>query len=157
MLVVLLAAIAATLSRQRRAILKPAVWSAGIGIPVVTALMALSGAPPAEAFVFSAASSLVWAPIFGLLTWSVTGMQEAGFRIGRDGRVTRSAWAPEMRAEATSGPRAETRRPPHPPAASSPLISPARLSHPAAFPRPLSRHFRAPPSQAIVRVLARFG
>lgn len=71
----------------------------GAGLASVTTLLALSGVPPGEAFIFSAASALVWAPVFGFVAWAVDGMHEAGFSIGQDGLVhaAGSAWASDPR------------------------------------------------------------
>lgn len=89
-LVLVLAAVAAIVYRHRGPILRLAGWSALGGVPVITLLMALSGASLGESFVFSAASAVVWAPAFALVVWTVDGLHEAG--ISRHGRFHGLGW-----------------------------------------------------------------
>lgn len=111
--VVVVAAVAVTAFRHLGAILKLAALGALVGVPLVTALMALSGVPLAEAFAFSAASALVWAPVFGLATWGVTGMHEAGFGIRRNFLVEYTGPASVSGAHAKESPGVPAeRRPP---------------------------------------------
>ncbi len=115
LLVAVFAAVAATAVRHHHAILRQAARGALIGVPVITALMALGGVPLGDAFVFSAASALVWAPVFGFITWVLTGTHEAGFRI-RNGMGHPSGWTAGARVEGSSGVRAkESRRARRPP------------------------------------------
>lgn len=107
------AAVAIIAFRHLGAILKLAALGALVGVPLVTALMALSGVPLAESFTFSAASALVWAPVFGLAAWGVTGMHEAGFGIRRDFLVEYTGSAPVSGARTKEPPGAPAER--HPP------------------------------------------
>jgi hypothetical protein len=98
MLLIPLGAVAVITVRHRGPILKLAGWSALAGIPLLTALFAWNGMSVADAFLFSAASAVVWAPIFGIAVWAVTGAREAGIRVTRTGLLTRSAPPAEPQA-----------------------------------------------------------
>jgi len=107
LLLVPLAAILPVVVRHRGPILELAGWGALAGIPLLTALLALGGLPLADAFIFTAASALVWAPVFGYVTWALTGMHEAGFRLRRDFLIVPSASArpPAARTDERTRPR----------------------------------------------------
>ena len=98
------------LCRHLRAILKPAAWAALAGVPLITLLMALGGVPVGAALVFSAASAVVWAPVFGFLTWGVSELHASGFGTGK-GRVryTGPPGASSTRTEHASAARAKRR------------------------------------------------